>query len=112
MLGIGKSSAWYLVQTLVATPSYISKGYRFYYVDERTPDGKAMHHVSGPGHAEFFLELAENEGQKEPMATFVRGKGHVWFERNDRAVIPRLTTREVVDHRYGAPGTTESTYGY
>ncbi|KAL1799535.1 hypothetical protein ACET3X_003572 [Alternaria dauci] len=71
MLGLGKSSSWYLIQTLVATPSFASKGYRFYYVDERTPDGKAMHHISGPGHAEFFLELAENEGQKEPMATFV-----------------------------------------
>ena len=112
MLGIGKSSTWYLIQTMVATPSFASKGYRFYYVDERTPEGKAMHYVSGPGHAKFFLELAEKEEQGEPLATFVRGKGYVRFERNERAVLPQTTIEDTVDPGYGAPGTAEEKFGY
>lgn len=112
MLGIGKSSTWYLIQTLAATPSFASKGYRFYYVDERTPQGKAMHHTSGPGHADFFLHLAESQEQEEPLATFVRGKGHVKFAGNDRAVLPRTTTENELDPRYGRPGSVEGRYGY
>lgn len=112
MLGIGKSSAWYMIQTLVATPSFVSKGYRFYYVDERTPEGKAMFHISGPGHAKYFLELAEKDGQGVPLATFVRGKGYVKFPSNDRAVLPQLAIEDTVDPSYGAPGTTEGKFGH
>lgn len=111
MLGIGKSSSWYLIQTMVATPKFASEGYRFYYVDERTPEGKASPHISGPAHAEFFLELAENEAQAEPLATFVRGKGFVKFDRDDKATLPTVTIPEVLDRSYGAPGTKEWAYG-
>ncbi|KAH6644183.1 hypothetical protein C7974DRAFT_467856 [Boeremia exigua] len=100
MLGIGKSATWYMIQTLAATPSFASKGYRFYYVDERTPEGKAGH-PSGPAHAKYFLELAEQEGQSEPLATFVKGKGYVKFPSNDRAVLPKVTVEESVDFTYG-----------
>ncbi|CAG5186748.1 uncharacterized protein ALTATR162_LOCUS11692 [Alternaria atra] len=112
MLGIGKSSAWYMIQTLVATPSFASKGYRFYYVDERTPEGKAMFHISGPGHARYFLELAEEDGQGVPLATFVRGNGYVKFPSSDSAVLPRLAVQDTVDPSYGAPGTIEGKFGY
>ncbi|KAL5314103.1 hypothetical protein ACEPPN_018527 [Leptodophora sp. 'Broadleaf-Isolate-01'] len=112
MLGIGKSSSWYLIQTLAATPAFASKPYRFYYADERTPEGKAMHYISGQGHAEFFLQLAEKEGQGEPLATFVRGKGYVRFDGDERAILPRDTTEGKLDPGYGAPGTVESRYGH
>lgn len=111
MLGIGKSSSWYLIQALVATESFASEGYRFYYVDERTPKGKAMHHISGPGHAEFFLHLAESQRQEEPLATFVRGKGHVRFDTNEGAVLRRSTIENELDPGYGRPGSAEGNYG-
>jgi hypothetical protein len=110
-LGVTKSSTWYMVQTLIATPLFASKGYRFYYVDERTPEGKGMRFISGPGHAEFFLQLAEQEGQGDPLATFVRGKGYTGFESNERAALPLGIVEERVDVGYGADGTVEAGYG-
>ncbi|KAJ8063109.1 hypothetical protein OCU04_008352 [Sclerotinia nivalis] len=112
LLGIGKSSAWYLIQTMVATPEFAAEGYRFYFADERTPEGKAMHYTSGPGHADFFLQLAEQDGQGEPLATFVRGKGYVGFERDQRAILPKVTIEEILNPRYGAYGTAEARYGH
>ncbi|KAK4935431.1 hypothetical protein LTR10_023509 [Elasticomyces elasticus] len=101
-LAVTKTTSWYLVQTLVATPLFASKGYRFYYVDERTPEGKGMRFISGPGHAQFFLQLAEQEKQGEPLATFVRGKGYVGFEGSERAVLPVGVSEERIDWAYGA----------
>ncbi|CAN9174159.1 unnamed protein product [Alternaria alternata] len=112
MLGIGKTSAWYMIQTLAASSSLASKGCRFYYVDERTPVGKAMFHVSGPAHAEYFLELAEKEGRSETLATFVRGKGYTKFPSNERAILPHVSVQDAADPKYGAPGTAEAKYGY
>ncbi|KAK1064630.1 hypothetical protein LTR33_012022 [Friedmanniomyces endolithicus] len=73
-LGMGKSAAWYIIQQLAATDRFKQNKYRFYYVDERAPNGKATL-PSGRGHAEFFLELAEMNEQGPMLATFVRGKG-------------------------------------
>ncbi|KAH9204934.1 hypothetical protein DL95DRAFT_318522 [Leptodontidium sp. 2 PMI_412] len=101
-LAITKSSTWYLVQTLVATPLFASKGYRFYYVDERTPEGKGMQFISGRGHAQLFSQLAEQDMQGEPLATFVRGQGYVRFEGSERAVLPIGILEERVDLAYGA----------
>ncbi|RYN87525.1 hypothetical protein AA0120_g7248 [Alternaria tenuissima] len=112
MLGIGKTGAWYMIQTLAASSSLASKGCRFYYVDERTPVGKAMFHVSGPAHAEYFLELAEKEGRSETLATFVRGKGYTKFPSNERAILPHVSVQDAADPKYGAPGTAEAKYGY
>jgi hypothetical protein len=112
MLGIGKTSAWYMIQTLAASSSLASKGCRFYYVDERTPVGKAMFHVSGPAHAEYFMELAEKEGRSETLATFVRGKGYTKFPSNERAILPHVSVQDAADPKYGAPGTAEAKYGY
>jgi hypothetical protein len=104
-------AAWYMIQTLAATKRFSSAGYRFYYADERTPEGKAMYTTSGPAHAEFFLELAEKDDQGDVLATFVRGKGYVHFEGNDRAVLPVTTLDEIVDEGYGGHGNLESSYG-
>ncbi|KAH7084992.1 hypothetical protein BKA63DRAFT_559656 [Paraphoma chrysanthemicola] len=112
MLGIGKTATWYMIQSLAAANVLSANGQRFYYVDERTPAGKATPHISGPAHAEYFLHLAEKDGQSDPFATFVRGKGYVKFESNDRAVLPRVTTAEILDPGFDAPGTPESRYGY
>ncbi|THW78429.1 NAD(P)-binding protein [Aureobasidium pullulans] len=111
LLGLTKSSTWYMIQSLVATPRFISAGYRFYYVDERTPAGKAMHGVPGPAHAEFFLELAEKGDQGEALATFVRGNGYTRFEGNAAAILPVRTLEDMVDAEYDLPGTVEAEYG-
>jgi hypothetical protein len=112
MLGVGKTSAWYMIQSLAASSSLASMGCRFYYVDERTPGGKAMFHVSGPAHADYFLELAEKEGRSETLATFVRGKGYTKFPSNERAILPHVSVQDAADPKYGAPGTAEAKYGY
>lgn len=70
-----------------------------------------MIYLSGPGHAEFFLELAEKDSQGPALATFVRGKGYVAFEGDDRANLPVKMRAELVNEAYGAPGTEEGNYG-
>ncbi|THX75468.1 NAD(P)-binding protein [Aureobasidium pullulans] len=107
LLGLTKSSTWYMIQSLVATPRFISAGYRFYYVDERTPAGKAMHGISG----QHMRKLAEKETQGEALATFVRGKGYTRFEGNAAAILPVRTLEDMVDAEYGLPGTVEAEYG-
>jgi len=106
-----KACTWNLIQTLIATPLFQSKGYRFYFADERTPDGKGMYHISGPAHAEMFVELAEKEDQGPALATFVRGKGYVAFEGDERASLPVATLESFVNTSYGAPDTEEANYG-
>lgn len=97
---------------MVATPGFAAEDCRFYFADERTPEGKAMHYTSGPGNAEFFLQLAEQDGQREPLATFARGEGYVEFERDQRATLPKVTIEEILNLKYGVYGTAEARYGY
>ena len=70
-----------------------------------------MMYISGPGHAEYFLELAEKEGLGPALATFVRGKGYVKFEETEGVNLPVMTTEQLADVGYGAPGTKEAGYG-
>ncbi|THV63906.1 NAD(P)-binding protein [Aureobasidium pullulans] len=106
LLGLTKSSTWYMIQSVVATPRSISAGYHFYCVVERTPAGKAMYGIPGPGHAEFFLE-----DQGEALTTLVRGKGYTRSEGNGAAILPVRAMEDVVDAGYGLPGTVEAEYG-
>lgn len=56
--------------------------HRFYYVDERTTEGKPMYDdISGPGHADFFASLVEKRSEVPWHATFVSGQGYKKFER-------------------------------
>ncbi|KAE8342772.1 hypothetical protein BDV24DRAFT_161948 [Aspergillus arachidicola] len=99
-LGMGKSAAWYIIQQLAATKRFMERNYRFYYVDERTPTGKATL-TSGRGHAEFFLELAEKDEQGPTLATFVRGKGYTKFAASEIARLPSISLDDAVDFAYG-----------
>jgi hypothetical protein len=60
--------------------------YRFYFADERTTDGKSLSlgELSGPGAAEFYLQLAEGENEIPWYATFVSGKGYIHFPNSTR----------------------------
>lgn len=53
---------------------------RFYYVDERKPDGSPKYRVDGDAHAKHFLELAEGKEQGPWMQSFVRDVGYQKFD--------------------------------
>jgi hypothetical protein len=62
---------------LIASNAWIS---RFFYADERTEDGKIVgKDVDGTAHAEFYAQLARQEGDIPSQATFVKNKGYVGF---------------------------------
>lgn len=54
---------------------------RFYYADERKPDGSPAMGISGKAHGDYYLQLAENEAQGPWLATFVNGTGYVDFSK-------------------------------
>ncbi|KAJ4369762.1 Short chain dehydrogenase/reductase dmxR12 [Neocucurbitaria cava] len=63
-----------------AAAAFAHKGYKFYYADERLPDGKlGGRGISGQAHGEFYLHLAQGETQGPWLQTFVKGKGYIEF---------------------------------
>lgn len=93
-LAATKEATWYMIQCAVA--SYKDLGYRFYYVDQRSPDGsytdgresaKEENRLDGNAHSEFFLELANRDDQGPANATFIKGKGYVEFEKTTKEVM-------------------------
>ncbi|KAF2166432.1 hypothetical protein M409DRAFT_23074 [Zasmidium cellare ATCC 36951] len=59
--------------------AYGSKGYRFYYADERKPgDGRpAGEDIDGEAHAEMYWQLAQPGLQEPWLVTFGKGEGRV-----------------------------------
>lgn len=54
---------------------------RFYFADERTPEGKPVGmKVDGPGAAEEYWNLVERKDQGPWLYSFVKGQGYVDFE--------------------------------
>lgn len=59
--------------------------FRFYYADERNPDGSNVgRDISGEAHAEFYYTLAKGsgsgeQGQRPWLQTFVKGVGYKEF---------------------------------
>ncbi|KAM0258471.1 hypothetical protein ACHAQJ_003810 [Trichoderma viride] len=85
-LGSGKSAASSWIGA--ASVYYKEKGYGFYFADERTPKGRAIEGgVSGPAHAEVYLQLAEGKVEAPWHTTFVAGKGIVDFPETRKAYI-------------------------
>ncbi|KAH8799245.1 hypothetical protein DL96DRAFT_1699397 [Flagelloscypha sp. PMI_526] len=76
--GMGKSAAASLIRS--AALGYKEKGYKFYYVDERTDTGDPVAlDRNGEAHAEHFINLAESVEQGPWLQTFVKGKGYKAF---------------------------------
>ncbi|KAL6816454.1 hypothetical protein J3E69DRAFT_345483 [Trichoderma sp. SZMC 28015] len=85
-LGSGKSAAASWIGA--ASVYYKEKGYSFYFADERTPEGKAIGGaISGPAHAEVYLQLADGKVDAPWHTTFVAGKGIVDFPETRKAYI-------------------------
>jgi len=77
-LGVGKSATAHIIN--VSAEGYKEKGFKFYYADERTPDGgPASRGIDGPAHAEFYAELAKQTSQGPWLQTFVKGVGYQKF---------------------------------
>lgn len=57
----------------------MADGRRFYYADERKQDGSAKYRVDGDGHAQLFLQLAEDSTPGPWLQTFVKGVGYKRF---------------------------------
>jgi len=82
-LGAGKSATAHLIANAAA--AHAGKGYKYYYADERTPEGEpVMRDISGDAHGEFYYELARGREQGPWLATFVKGRGYVDFSAKDR----------------------------
>ncbi|KAK9242124.1 hypothetical protein V1506DRAFT_107604 [Lipomyces tetrasporus] len=80
--GLGKTAGAHLIDA--AAKSYGSDGYKFYYVDERTPDGGPVKNDrDGNAHAEIYFQLAEEPEQGPWDYTFVKSKGFSKFESDD-----------------------------
>ncbi|KAL5416316.1 hypothetical protein PMIN04_008210 [Paraphaeosphaeria minitans] len=78
-LGVGKRATSYLIGSTDAR--YVKDGYRFFYADERNPNGSIKGTaIDGEAHADFFAQLASGEGEIPWHATFVKGQGYTKFE--------------------------------
>ncbi|KAK5112200.1 hypothetical protein LTR85_011633 [Meristemomyces frigidus] len=76
--GVGKSGAAHMIWA--ASAAYQDRGYKFYYADDRKADGSPKYRVSGPAHADLYLELAQGKTQGPWMQTFVQGVGYTKFD--------------------------------
>ncbi|KAF5008876.1 hypothetical protein FDECE_4900 [Fusarium decemcellulare] len=83
-LGTGKSAASYWIGS--ASGFYKEKGYKFYFADERSPEGHGvpLEKLSGKAAGEFYWELAEKTQDIPWFATYVAGKGYVHFPKSSR----------------------------
>ncbi|KAL6818085.1 hypothetical protein GGI42DRAFT_309332 [Trichoderma sp. SZMC 28013] len=76
--GVGKAGAAHLIHYLAEDNKEL--GYKFYFADERKPDGDPVYAaIDGPAHAAFYTELAKQKRQGPWNATFVKGRGYVAF---------------------------------
>ncbi|KAJ5565148.1 hypothetical protein N7513_001390 [Penicillium frequentans] len=76
--GVGKAGAAHLIHYLAE--EYKDRGYKFYFADEREPDGNPVYSaIDGSAHAEFYVQLSEDKAQGPWNATFVKGQGYIPF---------------------------------
>ncbi|KAI1046668.1 hypothetical protein LB505_006718 [Fusarium chuoi] len=76
--GVGKSGAAHMMWA--AADAYKTKGYKFYYADERKPDGAPKYRVDGDAHADLYWDLSQGKEQGPWMQTFVKGEGYKKFD--------------------------------
>ncbi|KAH8816905.1 hypothetical protein F5884DRAFT_693893 [Xylogone sp. PMI_703] len=87
--GVGKAGAAHLIHYLAE--EYKDHGYKFYFADERKPNGDPVYGaIDGLAHAEFYSQLIGAKTQGSWSATFVKGQGYVSFSEavvNDAVVM-------------------------
>jgi hypothetical protein len=78
-LAIGKVASSYVIRD--SASSYTEEGFRFYYIDERTPSGAPVSgDLNGEAHGVEFWKLVQAKEQLPWQYTFTKGKGYVDFE--------------------------------
>ncbi|EXJ89846.1 hypothetical protein A1O3_02913 [Capronia epimyces CBS 606.96] len=79
--GLGKAATAYAIQDLVeGKNAYRDQGIKFYYADERNPQGgPAGPNIDGPAAAIEYLKLAERQDQGPWLHTFIKGQGYKDF---------------------------------
>ncbi|KAK4687594.1 hypothetical protein P7C73_g2511, partial [Tremellales sp. Uapishka_1] len=72
-LGLGKTGGAYLVQSGAANPELQEEKDRFYYLDQRSPEGHPAYppSLSGKAHASVVLKLMAEEKQNDPSMHLV-----------------------------------------
>ncbi|TKA41294.1 hypothetical protein B0A54_06196 [Friedmanniomyces endolithicus] len=79
---LAKTAAAMLIE--YAANAYGQDGYKFYYADQRQPDGRpASLGRDGSAHAEMYLQLVQESRQSKWLVTFVKGEGRRDFEGVD-----------------------------
>ncbi|KAJ5631676.1 short-chain dehydrogenase [Penicillium longicatenatum] len=77
-LGVGKAATAHIIEYLAA--SYTSRGFKFYYADQRKPDGSSISiAIDGEAHGKFYVQLAEIKSQDDWHQTFVKDIGYQRF---------------------------------
>ncbi|ROW05820.1 hypothetical protein VMCG_05130 [Cytospora schulzeri] len=110
-LGMGKNAAAYFIEVAASAYQKAGKDYRFYYVDERTPEGgSVLADIDGGAHALEFWKLAHKvEGQSHWCWTFFKGD----VAKGEEGTYFRA--RGAVDREYeagGVPGLPEGGMAY
>ncbi|KAJ9607240.1 hypothetical protein H2200_008312 [Cladophialophora chaetospira] len=81
--GMGKIAAAHMIWE--CSVAYRDRGFKFYYTDERFPDGRATRGaMSGEARAKLYLDLVQNPEHLAWHHTFVKDVGYVDFREIDR----------------------------
>ncbi|KAK6705232.1 hypothetical protein SNK03_009079 [Fusarium graminearum] len=69
------------VLNVAMLPQFLAAGIgKFYYVDERKPEGGPIYRVNGDAHGEMYWKLSQDKEQGEWLQTFVKGEGYKKFD--------------------------------
>jgi hypothetical protein len=68
---------------LDSADNLVLNSFRFYYADERTPEGgPVLGNIDAEAHADFYKQLVDDHDSSIPWhATFAKGRGYVNFSR-------------------------------
>ncbi|KAK8103220.1 hypothetical protein PG984_016366 [Apiospora sp. TS-2023a] len=78
--GMGKTASAFLMKYAAHTQK--EHGYKFYYADERTEEGKPVYKaISGEAHGQHYVHLSEMAEQGPWLQTFVKGQGYKKFDQ-------------------------------
>lgn len=110
-LGMGKNAAAYFIEMAASAYQKAGKDYKFYYVDERTPEGQNVStNIDGGAHAlEFWKLVHKIEGQSHWCWTFFKGD----VAKGEDGTYFKV--RGAVDREYvagGIPGLPEGGLSY
>jgi len=79
-LTVGKAGTAGLIQMAAETKAYTDKKYKFYFADQRNPDGSSISTgVDAYAHAKLYYELSQGTEQGLWHQTFIAGKGYHKF---------------------------------